>query len=327
VKKYFGLIIIILLSNNLVHGAYLIKGKISPDTDKKYVYFEILENWNDFTSVSENMILKEVVINPDGSFLFEGSELSNKVGLYRIRYAKSKKHRISISNGHYVSFIFSNKDTIEINKLQIVNGKYQNNRFSKVQMEIDSIQSFQRIEKKDSKLQELIKFKLENYLESEAIQLNHPLCQLFLFTQTNPVLIDDKTITEKILFGLRDTKIRSTYYHSFKKETAINFNTKLVQRVNFYRLLFLISILLNLILFVLLYNYLWNKRKINLTRAEQLTNKEKQVLEKLKLGFSNKEISTELYISESTVKSHLNKIYKKLGVSNRKEAIKSLSNQ
>ncbi|MGH7908623.1 MAG: LuxR C-terminal-related transcriptional regulator [Thermodesulfobacteriota bacterium] len=38
-------------------------------------------------------------------------------------------------------------------------------------------------------------------------------------------------------------------------------------------------------------------------------------------GYSNKKVSEKLFISEKTVKSHLNNVYKKLGLSNRLELV------
>lgn len=51
-----------------------------------------------------------------------------------------------------------------------------------------------------------------------------------------------------------------------------------------------------------------------------LSDREKEVCKLIVLGYSNKEISNELYISLNTVKNHLNNIYKKLGVSDRTQA-------
>ena len=54
---------------------------------------------------------------------------------------------------------------------------------------------------------------------------------------------------------------------------------------------------------------------------EDLTPREQDVLSFLIKGHTNKEIAQNLFISEKTVKSHLNKIFKKLDVSRRLEAI------
>jgi DNA-binding NarL/FixJ family response regulator len=55
--------------------------------------------------------------------------------------------------------------------------------------------------------------------------------------------------------------------------------------------------------------------------SEPLTGRELNVLELLARGKSNKEIGVSLYISETTVKSHLRSIFRKLNVLSRTEAI------
>ena len=56
---------------------------------------------------------------------------------------------------------------------------------------------------------------------------------------------------------------------------------------------------------------------------KDLTPREQDVLRLLIKGSTNKEIANDLFISEKTVKSHLNKIFKKLNVSRRLNAILS----
>lgn len=57
------------------------------------------------------------------------------------------------------------------------------------------------------------------------------------------------------------------------------------------------------------------KNKINL-----LTNRQREIFNLIAIGKSNKEIINELFIELSTLKTHINKIYKTLEISNRKEA-------
>lgn len=52
-----------------------------------------------------------------------------------------------------------------------------------------------------------------------------------------------------------------------------------------------------------------------------LSSREHDVLRALVLGKSNQEISRALFLSEDTVKSHLKRIYRKLGVSSRGQAV------
>jgi len=56
------------------------------------------------------------------------------------------------------------------------------------------------------------------------------------------------------------------------------------------------------------------------SRRQQLTERERDVLEALIKGRSNKEIASSLFISEDTVKSHLKTLFTKLRVRDRTEA-------
>jgi DNA-binding CsgD family transcriptional regulator len=54
--------------------------------------------------------------------------------------------------------------------------------------------------------------------------------------------------------------------------------------------------------------------------VKQLSGRELSVLRMIALGNTNKEISTTLGVGVSTVKTHVNNIYAKVGATNRKEA-------
>ncbi len=53
---------------------------------------------------------------------------------------------------------------------------------------------------------------------------------------------------------------------------------------------------------------------------ETLTTREKQILSLVVMGLGNREIAGKLYVTESTVKSHLSSAFGKLGVGSRNEA-------
>lgn len=52
-----------------------------------------------------------------------------------------------------------------------------------------------------------------------------------------------------------------------------------------------------------------------------LTHREEQILRLIAEGLTNREISCNLSISESTVENHIHKIFSKLGISNRAQAV------
>ncbi|MGA7318089.1 MAG: response regulator transcription factor, partial [Silvibacterium sp.] len=53
------------------------------------------------------------------------------------------------------------------------------------------------------------------------------------------------------------------------------------------------------------------------------TTRELEVLKRIVAGRSNKEIGSDLHISEATVKTHINSLLSKLGVSDRTQAATS----
>ena len=57
------------------------------------------------------------------------------------------------------------------------------------------------------------------------------------------------------------------------------------------------------------------------TPGHPLTAKEREVLDLLAKGLSNREIATTMVVSTATVKSHLSNIYEKLGARNRQDAV------
>jgi two-component system, NarL family, response regulator DevR len=69
------------------------------------------------------------------------------------------------------------------------------------------------------------------------------------------------------------------------------------------------------------YNYeSTNHKENNSSLLEDLSHREKEILLLISRGLQNKEISSEIGISEKTVRNTISSIFKKLGVGNRTEA-------
>jgi two-component system nitrate/nitrite response regulator NarL len=67
--------------------------------------------------------------------------------------------------------------------------------------------------------------------------------------------------------------------------------------------------------------------KYNNSIIDQLTNREKDVLNEIRKGLTNEEIANSLYISEHTVKKHVSNILAKLNLSNRTQITFKLNNK
>jgi ATP/maltotriose-dependent transcriptional regulator MalT len=58
-----------------------------------------------------------------------------------------------------------------------------------------------------------------------------------------------------------------------------------------------------------------------------LSDRELEVLVLVARGFANRQIATQLHISEATVKRHLANIYEKIGVRSRSDAVRTALNE
>ena len=67
--------------------------------------------------------------------------------------------------------------------------------------------------------------------------------------------------------------------------------------------------------------HLVTRRRNAASEESLLSEREQRVLELLVDGATNESIAGSLYVSEKTVKSHLSSIFRKLGVTNRTQAV------
>ena len=70
--------------------------------------------------------------------------------------------------------------------------------------------------------------------------------------------------------------------------------------------------------------FIRNKKESNF---EKLTEREKFIVSLISQGMTNKDIGNELSISLSTVKTHVNNIYKKLHVTSRTDMLNKLKSR
>lgn len=64
----------------------------------------------------------------------------------------------------------------------------------------------------------------------------------------------------------------------------------------------------------------------NLLRQLSISKREHEVLELIAVGLSNREIANKLFVSESTIKTHSSRLFEKLDVSRRTQAVEKAKN-
>jgi len=72
---------------------------------------------------------------------------------------------------------------------------------------------------------------------------------------------------------------------------------------------------------------LLNNKNLKKSGRIEFTDKEKNIIQLICEGRSNREIAREIFVSEQTVKTHLNRIYRKLNIKNRYQLINIFHNQ
>ncbi|MDO5969251.1 response regulator transcription factor [Flavivirga aquimarina] len=266
---------------------------------------------------------KEVAWSPlgaDGSFSFSSKLLSNQDTFYQLHL-----NRLGIRNDTIAKskpFILSSHDSINFKSGVQLFAKY--NTTNLADKEWKRLREFeQRLQKADDEFGHNDKERKSFFKDS----LHILIVKLVAVQQLEDKNLLNQDIAKNpeyyltLLEELQESKLPSTQYQFFEKKLA--FLTKEVVEHK-YAWSKAINIILVVIVFGLIC-FTFFKRKYVETLPE--LSKQERTIKKLILeGKSNKEIANELFISLSTVKTHITNIYSKLKVSNRQELLHKIHN-
>ena len=128
-----------------------------------------------------------------------------------------------------------------------------------------------------------------------------------------------------ILIAYNQKKERISNFQSNNANIMIiNLSDKKTDYFNYYLISGILFISIGLIVSINLLKKLAIEDKVR--PFERLTIQEKKIVHFIHEGKSNKEIANELSVSLSTIKTHTNNIYKKIGVNSRTQLLNSLYN-
>ncbi|UKM64798.1 helix-turn-helix transcriptional regulator [Flavobacteriaceae bacterium GSB9] len=346
------LILLLLLVGFTAKGQYKFTGHIDNNQWHNYVYLSAIEDYRKISGVYFEQIVARTSTDSLGYFSFKGDQLEDKNRIYRIHVDNCFENEQNQNHfdGHCddskeVIFIAKNTDTIVLPVTfgnQMFCDIKSTNQKSAAFVKIDSLKEEMKFAFSEFRSEANRKLNTKKWfetLQNYGKNLNEPLAELYIYAflsnrgnNFHEHYLEDlknNNYYEGLLNRLKKTYPNSTYTAQYKSELnsdkyIVNSTTEADFNWNFL-LYFLLagSVGLNI--------WFWSssrKDKINsISKAkEQLTKQEQNILDLLLQEKTNKEIADTLFVSISTVKTHINNVYKKLNVQSRKEA-KSLFNK
>ncbi len=312
------------------------------------VYLSLVEDYRKISGIYPEQIIQKATPDSTGYFTFSGDQLPSDNHIYRIHVDNcSKTHENKshlngfCTNSKELLFIANNRDTLSFpfsfDKemfCKIISNNEKNTAFIKIDSIIDEMRfAFGNYRSKANR--KINSHRWINTLQHFGKNLNEPLIELyvyaFLSNKTNDLYdhyLDDLSTSNyynQLLERLQEKYPNSPYTKRYEIELASDkflLDPEAAQKKSWLWILLmvlLVSVLLNILQFVIYKR----RRKPTWVSETKLTQQEQKILALILEDKTNKEIASSMFVSVSTVKTHINNLYKKLGTTSRSE-VKSL---
>ena len=345
IKKVF--LISLFLVATIGYSQYNFDGQIANDIGGKAVYLSIVEDYRRLSRPYPEQIIKKTKVDSLGYFNFQGDNLSSDNRIYRIHIDKCSDESLDADhffgrceNSHSILFIANNKDTINFPTSfadETLCKITSTNANSETFLQIDALKEEMAFDFYDFPSEASRKLNAKKWfstLQHFGQSLNEPLAELYIYD-----FLSDKR-NETYSYYLKDIA-KNTYYTNledrlelkypntvftnlYTKEIAVD--QQMVSESDSTSLNWIWAVLLGGSILLNLY-FLWQQRSRANNRKKSafscLTAQEQKIVTEILKDKTNKEIASDLFISLSTVKTHINNLYKKLSVTSREE-IKTL---
>lgn len=292
---------------------------------------EILLSQIDLGDISDFTKAKKITAVPleeNGFFQFKKGLISDKDAIYRLhveRFEATLKDTLQVDQ----LFLFSNNDSIHFKKSKILFAEYANSNLA--DKEWRKLRKFEQqlrktdFEKEDS-LSEAYIGNLKTYAKDSL--------EILMVKLIGIKQLDNKDLLEKdiaknsgyyvaILKELKESNIERSEYLFLENKLA--FLTTEEAEIK-YATSKIINVVFGVLVAGLVFLVFRLQRRKNQDTIADLSKQEKNIQGLILAGKSNKEIANELFISLSTVKTHITNIYGKLQVSNRQELLRKTQN-
>ncbi|MGM5468643.1 helix-turn-helix domain-containing protein [Flavobacteriaceae bacterium LMO-SS05] len=328
---------------------YSFSGQADKEQWQNNVYLSLIEDYRKLSGVFSEQIISKHKLDSLGYFQFYGNQLDAENRIYRIHVdnCNDADQNQNHFEGHCddskeVLFIAKNSDTINFPFTfdnQMFCRVMSSNEKANVFIRIDSVKEEMKYaygEFRSEASRKLNNKKWFKTLQEFGASLHEPLAELYIYAflsdrsnSFHEYYLEDlksNPYYDKLLNQLTRNYPSSPYTKQYQNEIAsdkysIHPNQDIANQWLTYAALILLgfSIFINIVLFSKLYQ---KKKHVKTDLKSALTKQEQNILKLLLEDKSNKDIAEALFVSLSTVKTHVNNVYKKLNVQTRDDAKK-----
>ena len=347
-RSIFVAAIFLLFANSLL-AQFSIKGKVNLSEDwQAKIYMASINKLSDYYRTSPDMIVTTATIDSSGYFELKGNNIPNEKRFYRLYMMKGQ-------NSDYDACLYVGGDDHNFAHILLKNGEEL-----EINSDPNSVSPFGDYTVKGSKENELMRSLADIVFPSFYFyRIKFPTELKFSEQNLHADLksfVDTCSSTAVALAAINNTDFDAyfegdeCFYWDFGDQLKADmpnwiYTKNYLRKLKYYSneeakvpiWAFIVMGILGILLAYFLYQYFQQKQRIitlqtqiqkpipietkaAVSVAEILTQKEQEIFTLIKEGKSNKEIASALFVELSTVKSHINNIYSKLGVSNRREA-------
>lgn len=336
---------LLLLTSFTSYSQYSFEGQIAENVDGKTVYLSIIEDYRKLSRPYLEQIIKKVAVDSLGYFRFQGDNLSFDNRIYRIHVdectdqTSDSNHFFGrCENSRSILFIANNEDTINFPTSfadEILCDITSSNQKSSVFLEIEALKeemAFDFYDYPSEANRKLNSKKWFTTLHNFGKSLNEPLAELYIYdflsdkrNETYPYYL--KSFAKNEYYSELGVRLEEKYPNTVFTElyqTEIAIDQQLASENKYsngnkswvWALILGLSMLLNVYFIVIQRKQRAKQKDISLAK---LTVQEQNIVHEILKDKTNKEIAASMFISLSTVKTHINNLYKKLAVSSREE--------
>lgn len=303
------------------------------------IYLSYIDANDRFNHLSEKQIINSTTIDEQGFFVLKGINLPEFNSIVRIHLTKSDESFLLFSGDpiNYLILVANNSSQIHIDAKNFSKHPLDYTVTGDFVKQNEEIKEFQNLAKTSTTINpfahsekslEIISDNQAHIARSFCEKSKNPLVNAFALHNINL----EKDYNRHTAFYDRFFKKNSIYESSYIKvlEREVEIIKYKYGKTNNSASYFVILVLILIILCLTAYIVYMRKRYAKLPPVgkksnpkqliELLTKREKEILELVAKEYQNKDIAQELHLGVSTIKTHLSKIYQKLGVKNRQES-------